>query len=59
MVIKRKCAWCGRYLGTAECQCPPHQTTEELITHSICPECLEKALAEIDSAPAKTNKPNE
>ena len=59
MVVKRKCAWCGRYLGTVECQCPSRQTNEEPVTHGICPECLEKALAEIDSVPAnkiKTDK---
>ena len=59
MVIKRICAWCGRYLGSKECQCPPHQSIEKAITHSICPDCLQKALAEIDSAPAETIKPNE
>ena len=58
MVIKRICAWCGRYLGSKECQCSPHQSIEEPVTHSICPECLEKALDEIDSAPAETIKPN-
>ena len=57
MVIKRICSWCGRYLGSKECQCPPHQSIEEPISHSICPECFEKALAEIESAPAKTIKP--
>ena len=59
MLMRRVCAWCSRYLGSKECQCPSHQSIEKAITHSICPECLEKALAEIESAPAKTIKTNE
>jgi hypothetical protein len=58
MVIKRVCAWCGRYLGSKECQDPSHQPLEELVSHSICPECLKIALAEIELITAVTNKPN-
>ena len=59
MVIKRICAWCGRYLGFKECQCSGPTSIEEPVSHSICPECLEKALAEIDLVPAETIKSNE
>ena len=58
MLIQRICGWCGRYLGSKECQYPSHQPIEELISHSICPECFEKALAEIESITAVTNQPN-
>jgi predicted amidophosphoribosyltransferase len=57
MVIKCVCAWCGSFLGHKECQCSPHQPLEEPISHSICPGCFEKALAEIESITAVTNKP--
>lgn len=58
MVIKRVCAWCGISLGYKECQDPSHQPIEESISHSICPDCFEKTLAEIQSITAVTNKPN-
>ena len=58
MVIKCVCAWCSRYLGSKEYQCPSHQPIEELVSHSICPDCFEKALAEIESITALTNKAN-
>ncbi len=58
MLIRRICAWCGRYLGSMKCQCSPHQAVKETISHSICPECLKKALAEIELITAVTNKPN-
>jgi len=58
MVIKRICSWCGRCLGTKECECPHLEGIEDPVTHTICPECMAKALAEIDSAPAENNKPN-
>ena len=58
MVIKRVCAWCSRYLGSKECESLPQQSIEELVSHSICPECFEKALADIQSITAVTNKSN-
>ena len=58
MVIKRVCAWCGSFLGSKECESSTHQSIEEPISHSICPECLEKTLAEIESITAVTNKAN-
>ena len=41
------CAWCGKRIGAK--QESETESTEDAITHSICPECKEKALAEIDS----------
>jgi len=58
MFIKRVCAWCSRYLGSKECKYMSNQPLEELVSHSICTECLEKALAEIESVPSVINKTN-
>jgi hypothetical protein len=41
-----------------ECESLPHQSIEEPISHSICPECFVKALAEFESITAVTNKLN-
>jgi hypothetical protein len=57
MVIKCVCAWCSRYMGSKECQYPSHQPLEELVSHSICPECLKKEIAEINAL--SINKSNE
>ena len=58
MIMKRVCSWCNSTLSPKECECLPHQSIEEPVTHTICAECFEKALAEIDSAPAEIIKPN-
>jgi hypothetical protein len=58
MVIKCVCAWCGCSMPPKECESLPHQSIEEPISHSICPECFVKALAEFESITAVTNKPN-
>ena len=59
MLMKRVCSWCNRSMPPKECENLPHESIEEPVTHSICPECLEKALAEIESVPAQEIKPNE
>ncbi|BBO79717.1 hypothetical protein DSCO28_02830 [Desulfosarcina ovata subsp. sediminis] len=59
MVIRRVCAWCGRDMGTKECESDCPEGVEDPITHTICPECKAKALAELNSISAKTTKPNE
>jgi len=41
------CAWCGKSIGIKQAE--EAESTEDAITHSICPECKEKALAEINS----------
>jgi DNA-directed RNA polymerase subunit RPC12/RpoP len=41
------CAWCGKKIGIKPAEEP--ESTEDAITHAICPECKQKALAEIDS----------
>lgn len=58
MVIKRVCAWCGCSMTPKECESLPHQSIEEPISHSICPDCLEKALAEIKSITAVNTNAN-
>jgi len=58
MVNKCVCAWCGISLDYKECQDLSHQPLEELVSHSICPECFVKALAEFEPITAVTNKPN-
>lgn len=57
MVIKLVCAWCGISLDYKECQDPSHQPIEELVSHSICIECLKKEIAEINAL--SINKPKE
>jgi predicted amidophosphoribosyltransferase len=49
MVFKRICAWCGRSLGSKDCQCSAAKPGEEQITHTICSECHEKVVAEIQA----------
>ncbi len=56
MVIKRVCAWCSRYLGSKECESLPQQSIEELVSHSICPECLKKEIAEINAISINNTK---
>jgi hypothetical protein len=58
MVIKRVCAWCGISLGYKECENLPHKPIEELVSHSICPKCFEKTLAEIKSITAVNTNAN-
>jgi predicted amidophosphoribosyltransferase len=54
MTFEIICAWCGRLLGTKECNCPG--STENRTTHGICDGCKEKVLAELQST--STNTPN-
>ena len=53
--VKIVCSWCGCFLGWKECEIKediPHP-----ITHSICPECFDKEIAEIKTISInKTNK---
>lgn len=41
------CAWCGKNLGTKTDDQP--ETPEPASTHSICPECKQKALTELNT----------
>jgi hypothetical protein len=41
------CAWCGKKIGIKQAE--ESESTEDAITHSICLECKQKALAEIDN----------
>ena len=47
------CAWCGKILGTKRDDQP--ETSEPDSTHSICPECKQKALAELNTPKRKEN----
>ncbi len=57
MKLNVVCAWCSRYLGYKECQYPSHLPLEELVSHSICPECFQKEMAQIKTL--SINKTNE
>jgi len=42
------CSWCGRSIGMKECICSaPQELPKNPVTHSICPECHKKELAQI------------
>jgi len=43
------CAWCSKYMETKEGEAP------RPISHSICPDCEKKVLAEINSIPHVRN----
>ena len=46
MKLKRICAWCQKFMGTKKCEGLNHEGLD--ITHSICPECKEKVMREMD-----------
>ncbi len=52
MTIKIICAWCQRHMGTK-----PGDSSNP-ISHSICPECQKKVLAEIDAIPPTKDSHN-
>lgn len=39
--MRRVCAWCGKEMDKLELEC----TTDEPITHGICPDCVRKVLS--------------
>ncbi|GAB6906651.1 hypothetical protein DESC_40115 [Desulfosarcina cetonica] len=59
MLIARICSWCGRSLPPKECKDPCSEMLVNAVTHTICEECFEKAMQELNSSPAKNNKPKE
>jgi hypothetical protein len=46
MYIKIICSWCQKFMGTKKCEGRFHEDLD--ITHSICPECKEKVMREMD-----------
>jgi hypothetical protein len=49
MVYEIKCAWCGKSMGTKECEHTEFTLALEtmglpIISHAICPICSKKAL---------------
>jgi len=41
------CSWCGCSMGWKDCEFADLADIPHYITHGICPECLEKEMAEI------------
>jgi len=46
MYLKIICSWCQKFMGTKKCESLIHEGLD--ITHSICPECKEKVMREMD-----------
>jgi hypothetical protein len=46
MYLKIICSWCQKFMGTKECEGLNHESPN--ITHSICPECYEKVMRDMD-----------
>ena len=58
MYFKIICSWCQRLMGTKKWKGIIHEGLD--ITHSICPECKEKVMREMDEdfvqSPNKQNQ---
>ena len=46
MYLKIICSWCQKFMGTKKCEGLSLEGLD--ITHSICPECEEKVIREMD-----------
>ncbi len=46
MYLKIICSWCQKLMGTKKCEDLIHEGPD--ITHSICPECKEKVMREME-----------
>ena len=46
MYLKIICSWCQKFMGTKECEGLIREGPD--ITHSICPECEEKVMREME-----------
>ena len=46
MQLKIICSWCQKFMGIKKCEGLISEGLD--ITHSICPECKEKVMREID-----------
>ncbi len=46
MYLKRICSYCQKFMGTKKCKGLNHEDLD--ITHSICLECKEKVMREIE-----------
>lgn len=49
MIYETKCAWCGKSMGTKECEHTEITLALKrmgfpIISHGICPDCSKKAL---------------
>jgi DNA-directed RNA polymerase subunit RPC12/RpoP len=54
MPLKIICAWCGKYLGEKEASDTNKST--HCITHSICPDCKEKVMLELEEIPSQNQQ---
>ena len=61
MIIKKVCAWCGRSMGSIECNNQNSSPSET--SHGMCDECLQLVMAELEEAVneyiRKQNKPTQ
>ena len=55
MTIKVICSWCGCVLGFKQGTDKACPDLNNPISHSICAQCMKKALAVIRSSPDKPN----
>jgi hypothetical protein len=46
MYLKIICSWCQKFMGTKKCESLIREGLD--ITHSICPECKEKVMREME-----------
>ena len=46
MYLKINWSWCQKFMGTKKCAVLNHEGAD--ITHSICPECKEKVMREME-----------
>jgi hypothetical protein len=53
MKMKVICAWCGHALGEKQDLRPSCSGIDDLISHGICEQCLQKALCDIKSKSRK------
>lgn len=58
MLIARICSWCGRSLPPKECKDPCSGKLINPVTHTICEDCFDKAMDDLNSSRSKTTKPN-
>ena len=50
--MKITCAWCGADMGEKECSEPDNG----LVSHSICEQCRNKAMAELEGQDSNREK---
>lgn len=56
MVFRRICSWCQRELPSREVPGPAPDNGKAPITHTICPDCQKKVVAEIQAIKLNNDK---